>query len=393
METCFYSGSAKDRSFFWHILCTHYVYLNSQKPGSMKNILFLGLLLTGSAFSFAQPNNVLNAYMLLQEGKLSEAKESIDAATEHPKTAEAAKTWYYRGRIYDAIYVELGKEKHEQIPGIGKLQALLEAARSYRKALKLDVSRIDEQDLKRRYAISANYLLNEGVGEYNDKNYDVAASLFEATIVVQEDFGIVDSLAYYNAALAYENVGNSEKAIDRYLKCADIGYNPTMAYYSAASILREAGKTEEALNILNKAQKEYPDDTNILIAKINILLGMELFDDALFTVDQALVNMPENADLHFTRGTLLEPSDPSEAIRSYERAIAADPNHTNAFYNLGAAYYNQAVKLRNADDATAETGKAELVKARMYLLQVESLSPGIEQVLSSLATINEILGE
>jgi len=358
----------------------------------MKIVLFLAMIVSLSTFSLAQPNNVVTAYMNLQEGKLKEAKENIDAASDHDKTSGSAKTWYYRGKIYEAIFQKLNQSGNDEISGVDAIEALLEAARSYRKALKLDTSRLDEADLRRRYAIMANYLLNEGVKEYNENNYPTAIALFKGTTVVQEDFGIIDSLAYFNLALSYEKNENLEEAIKYYVKCAEMDYNPSLTYVSAVLLLRQQGKNEIALDIINSAQNKHPENLDILIAKINLLIFLKEYEDALSALDKALTKMPQNADLHFARGTLLEANDLPEAMACYERAIAIEPNHTNALYNLGAAYYNQAVVLRNADSATSDSGKAELEKSREYLLRVEELSPGIEQVQNSLETIEEILG-
>ncbi len=355
----------------------------------MKTLILLVFIVFGTSISFAQPNNVVTAYMHLQEKQLEDAKEKIDAAANHDKTKSQAKTWYYRGKIYMAIYNDINASEKDY--GISSEQLLLEAYRSFRKARGLNTERIGKKQLDREYQITANYLLNEGVSLYNNKKYKEAAELFKGTVEVQQDFQIVDSLALYNIALATEKAGNLDEAVEYYLKCARIGYQTQNAYHSAVLILRQQGNTDEAFEIVEEGLSKNPNDVNLLISKINMLLAMEDFKGALFTTDQALVEDPNNPNLHFTRGTLLERTDISEAISAYERTIEIDPKHINALYNLGAAYYNQAVELRNADNATNQTGVEELKKSRMYLERVEALSPGIESVQSSLETIKEIL--
>ena len=73
----------------------------------MKKIrLFLFLLLTVSV-AFAQKEKtpkIEKAKILLDKGEVAEAKMIIDAATEHEKTMDKVKTWYYRGLIYESIY-------------------------------------------------------------------------------------------------------------------------------------------------------------------------------------------------------------------------------------------------------------------------------------------------
>ena len=358
----------------------------------MKTLLLLATLILSSIATQAQSNNVLTAYLKLQEDELTDARMHIEAAMEHVKTSEQAKTWYYAGKIYMAIYDRCGKtdgtfEKYPADYYVGL------AKHAYYKATTYDLSRIDENQLMREYQITADYMLNEGVKLYNYHAYKRAALMFEGTILIKEDFDIVDSLAIYNAALAHEKAGNSENAIKFYLTSAEMGYNGAQAYHAAILILKEEGTTEEATTLLKTAREAYPNNIALLTTEINMLLQTEAYDKALFTIDQAIVQTPDNADLHYTRGYLLESSYPEEAIAAYKKAIELNPEHVNAMYNLGAAYYNKAVELRNANGATMETGREELKQAREYLKSVASLSPGIEEVQTSLTMIKKILQE
>src|SRR5687767_12482693 len=70
----------------------------------MKKVLLILLLIP--AFVFAQKPvkpNLNKALSLYQEGKLSEAKDMIDAATTYEKTMNDGKTYYYKGLIYAAL--------------------------------------------------------------------------------------------------------------------------------------------------------------------------------------------------------------------------------------------------------------------------------------------------
>ncbi|XOV67408.1 MAG: tetratricopeptide repeat protein [Fluviicola sp.] len=355
----------------------------------MKTIFFIGLFLLTVGHTFAQPSNVVAAMLSLQEKQLEDAKEKIDAASEHEKTANQAKTWLYRGKIYMAMYSDMNANGKEY--GLSAQDLLLEAAASYKKARGMNTERLDVNQMNREYQIIGNYLLNEGVSLYNAKSFEKAATLFKKTTEIQKDFNIVDSLAMYNVALASEKAGKSEEAVQYYLDCARMGYNSEIAYLSAAVIRREQDRSQDAMKIIEEGLAKHPSSTDLMLTKINLLLAEKDFDAALFTIDKALTKLPDNADLHFTRGTLLEGSDINEAMTAYERAIEIDPDHVNALYNLGAAYYNQAVELRNAEGATNLTGIEELKSSRKYLERVEELAPGNEVVQNSLSTIQEIL--
>ncbi len=358
----------------------------------MRALLIVGIYLFGLSFTYAQPNNVLSAYMYLSDNDLTAAKTAIEAATEHDKTSTSAKTWYYAGKIYMAIYRECNEKggTFEDYPADYYLGL---AKNAYYKATTFDMSRIDGDQVKLEYQMTGDYMLNEGVALYNSNDYQRAAIMFEGTILVKKDFQITDSLAHYNAALAHEKAGNLDRAVTFYKACAEMDFNGAIAYSSAASIRKSQGKDSEAMQIIQTGREKYPSDQSLLILNINMLLRAEEYDKALFTIDQALITMPENADLHFSRGTLLESSNTSQAIAAYKRAIEINPNHVNALYNLGAAYYNMAVEMRNAENATNKTAVEELKMARTYLEKVETLSPGNATVAESLGMIASILEE
>ncbi|WOB07950.1 tetratricopeptide repeat protein [Piscinibacter gummiphilus] len=62
-------------------------------------------------------------------------------------------------------------------------------------------------------------------------------------------------------------------------------------------------------------------------------------DDAVQTLDEALLHLPDNADLHFNRGIALEDQQRhDEAIAAYERALTLRPELADAHYNLACLH-------------------------------------------------------
>lgn len=58
-------------------------------------------------------------------------------------------------------------------------------------------------------------------------------------------------------------------------------------------------------------------------------------DDAVQTLDEALVHLPDDADLHFNRGIALEDQQRlDEAVGAYERALALRHDLADAHFNL-----------------------------------------------------------
>ena len=68
----------------------------------MKRILFF-LFLFATTGMMAQSSKVVSAYNAMKSGNLDKAVEFIEPATTHEKSSTDAKTWVYRGQIYQSI--------------------------------------------------------------------------------------------------------------------------------------------------------------------------------------------------------------------------------------------------------------------------------------------------
>ena len=70
----------------------------------MKKIKLLLVIIVIASTVSAQNSAVNNAFNYLRKGKIANAKDAIDAASEHPDTKDLAKTWFYKGNIYLYCY-------------------------------------------------------------------------------------------------------------------------------------------------------------------------------------------------------------------------------------------------------------------------------------------------
>ena len=116
-------------------------------------------------------------------------------------------------------------------------------------------------------------------------------------------------------------------------------------------------------------------------------------------LEMAIEQDPENATFYFAQGTLFEKLDDEEkAIEAYDKAIEADPEYYNAYYNLGALYYNkgvQQIEVANAIPANEneryleETKKADIwwEKALPYMEKCQELKPDDVMTLESLKNL------
>ncbi|MFN9951677.1 MAG: hypothetical protein ACK55I_01145, partial [bacterium] len=98
---------------------------------------------------------VQTAYNYLRYDNLDKAKEAIDGAVVNETTIGFAKAWYYRGKIYQAIF----ESKNEKFAAL-KPGSLQTARISYEKTLELDSKNEFREDVIGRLEILASLSLN-----------------------------------------------------------------------------------------------------------------------------------------------------------------------------------------------------------------------------------------
>ena len=358
-------------------------------------ILASGLI----SLSFAQNNKVVSAYNYLKYDELDNAKTAIDAASDNAATSGRAKTWYYKGKVYQRIF-ETDNEKFKSLHE-NPLQVAYE---SYKKALSLpDVKKIDIADLQRLYGVVGNQMVNKGIEQFNAKEYDTALANFEAGASVASHFNAVDSLSYYYAAVAASKANQNDKAVTYFNKCIEIDYQGGMAYYYMADMYNQAGDSEKYKATIQKGRASYPDDSNLLTQEINIYLEEGNAEGALLALNQAIEKDQSNKTLFYARGNMFEKRAEMDSINSathiesakadYQKAFELDPLYFDAYYNMGAMIFNQGVArmevvntIRDNTKYAEEKAKAnEIFKQSLpYLEKAHEINPEDKSTMVSL---------
>jgi len=116
-------------------------------------------------------------------------------------------------------------------------------------------------------------------------------------------------------------------------------------------------------------------------------------------LDMAIERDPDNATFLFAQGTLYEKVENiDKAIESYKKAIEADPDFFNAYYNLGAVYYNEGVQqievANSIPSSENERYQEELAKADKwfkkalpYMEKCHELKPDDNMSMESLKNL------
>ncbi|MCK4664196.1 MAG: tetratricopeptide repeat protein [Bacteroidales bacterium] len=363
-----------------------------------KTAIFLVLIISMLSIN-AQQSKVVSAYNYIkpQYNELGKAKEAIDEASKHEKTIGKAKTWYYRGQVYHAIYQSTDtnfQDLHET--------PLTEAVNAYIKAIELDEKEQYKKDCIGRLKIASVQLLNKGINDFNANDYSKALDDFENSIRINslEYINEIDSMAIFNAAIAADRNKNYDKAIKYYNETIDLKYEGSKVFLFLSNVLKTQGDTIASIEKIKDGIDAYPDDNNSLIIElINYYLATNKSEEALGYLKIAIEKDSLNHSFHFAEGTIYDRMEEyDKAIKCYAAAIELEEDFFDAQYNIGAVYYNRAVQHFNvANDIPQNKQKEyedEIVKAKE---QMKSALPYLEKAhelnekdLSTMQSLKEI---
>lgn len=341
-----------------------------------KLILSATCLMLASSAVLAQPAKRTSAYNYLQYGELDNAKDAIDAAAVHEKTVTDAKTWFYRGQIYQAIY-------ESQDPKFQPLaeNALQIAYEAFTKCNELDAKGVHADMTYKYLDVQSRQFINEGIINYNNKHYEAALRAFENTINISAlpQVKRIDSLAIYYSGACAEQTGDLAKAEKYYRQAVDIDYKAEAAFVRMARMYADAGNKEKAFDIVKEGRKRFPENQTLVTEEVNAYLLSDRHAEAMEALNVAIDLDPGNYSLHFALGFVHDrlaaktiETNPAggeeyekhlaDAEKSYKTSVELNPENFDAVYNLGALYFNRAVKLNEYANTIDDMKKFEAAR-------------------------------
>lgn len=173
-------------------------------------------------------------------------------------------------------------------------------------------------------------------------------------------------------------LGKKHDARKDFAKCIKMGTPSHDAHINLAQLSVEVGQVDFALDVLDRADKCFPDTPGISISRIHILRSSGRIEAALNAASTTLQKFTDLAEAIFLRGILLEQNGQLlDAITTLEELLVAHPNHAIAMINLGRfyAFSNQA-------------GKAIKFTEKAY-----SIAPNLPAVVQNLAIRRREVGD
>ena len=364
-----------------------------------KNSLFLLLTCFTVFYASGQKAKIQTAYNFFKEPyqQYDKAKEAIDEAILNEQSAGMAKTWYYRGLIYQALYKN---EKYGQLCD----NCLLTAFESFQKANEKDPKNEWVEEIKLvRIPFLANKFFENGVNAFKEKDFAKALSEFETVQKMTPG----DTSVILNSAYSAERAGNKEKTKLYFSQLIGMKYPDDKIYLSLANVYKQDNDTSNALKTIRTGRTIYPDSLELMLGEINILLAGGKNEEATMALSAATQKDPNNQNLYLALGStydnLANPKDANhkdlskpknyeeyllKAEDAYKKGLTINPDNYEMNFNLGALYFNKAAEMAN--QANKITSNDAYNKAKeAFDLKFKQAEPYLEKALDKNPKLTE----
>lgn len=362
----------------------------------MKKILLTAFAAATVTVASAQNSAVNSAILNHKNGTLDKAQTDIDKAIQHDKTKEKAKTWFYRGVIYQDM---IGNPIYNKFTNDNTPMVVLE---SFDKAESLDSKGEFKGQIPERREMLYGQVLNQAVEFHNSQDWDNAIAKYKLASKVNPK----DTTAVLYAAYAATAKQDYPQAITFYDRLIEIGHKTEDVYKNKVQLQQATEASDEAvMNTLAAALKEHPNSVFLMQEELKYYLKNDRADEAMAKLESAIKADPNNASLYAVLGNLQERKNNLEgATASYKKAIEVDPTNFDAYYNLGVLEYNKGSEINNKaakmDYATYQKkGKALEAQAKKhyeaslpYFQKALEIQPNDQGTMSTLVKVYTRLG-
>ncbi len=364
---------------------------------NVKKAIVFSLLVAAGTTTFAQSGNLRKAKAALQKfeelktagsaelGKsnLDAAKEAIDLAVAHEKTKEDPDTW----TVYALVNANLAATANAA-------EAATAAQEGIAKAKELDKEGKHAENIKVAGQVLGQFNFNQGVAAWEKQDFKTAyASFDQALTFLPGD----TTLTYYSGLAAIQNQ-DYPNAIEKYKLLI-----PAKEFSSHKAVMVDLPKlylsakdTASAIEYAAQAAQAYPNDNDAAVQNIelNLIVGNEA--KVVTDIESQIAKDSNNKSLYYYLGIAQSAANNNDkAIEAYKKAVAIDPNYSDANRNAAATIINgvrDQLNALNDDKSLSNTDyntkvnalKEQIKEALPYLEKVVELNPADSDALRSL---------
>ena len=350
----------------------------------MNKKIILSLLISSfTLVAFSQSKNVQNAFNSFRQENFAEAKYFIDLAANNESTANDAKMWNYRAKIYLEIM--------QKYPDIDE-NAVFEATESHIRCLDRDKKgRISvrkwtrEEDILSGLIACGYNLFNSGVEDYNAKEYKNALRKYDEIFRIipldkdnlLEEGNINENSIYKNQYLAALQLEDIDAQLDYLGKSIENNTEDPTIYYYISNIYSEKGDLNLALEYILKGREKFSNEIILINTEIDLSMKMgKSTQEIVSKLSDAIDLDNSNEVLYIIRSQMYSKlNDNVLAEKDLISALSINPESSSANNNLASLYLSMTeplVKERN-NLGYRETKKIDNLDSKIEELQKKSL--------------------
>jgi len=368
----------------------------------------------------------------LIEGRLTDAKITVDKMCSNPQTANNAQSWYLKAYVYTEIAKSEVYDNLVQFPGKEALNAVT-------KCKEFDTDKKYYSDIVNICLDLGPTLYNKGIKKYNRalksnsaNDYNLALNYFTDFYKVMDVLGndkkFIDQYIEYNnvkpnSVFLYcgyieEKLSDFEKAKEFYNKLIDLKSDKEtakakgmpLAYLYLSNILLKQNDVGKATIIGKRGVELYPDNSDLIINLVNIYKKTDNVDDLSDLLEKSIKNNSTDEKLLFTLAKSYNSISKlfvkrgyqstadmykKKAVETYKKAINLHPkDKTMDFklnYNLGVLLYNSGVRAYKKNYEDRKTYVDFLTDAMPYLEKCHFYDKNNRRVMNMLMMVYQTL--
>jgi tetratricopeptide (TPR) repeat protein len=357
----------------------------------MKKLLVSFIFCGLGVAAMAQRAKVSSADDAVKSNDLVKAKADIQAALENDKTKNEAKTWYVKGKVYEALATK-DKSSGEA----------MEAFESYKKALEIS-PKMPEALLEMNQRMFNLYATvgNAGYGNLNDQKYDSAYARFNEAFSIAQFYngknlgGTIptDTSMTFYTGYAASQAGKKDEAVTYLTKAADLQFKGEPALFVIlAQLYEEKGDKANWLKAIESGKTMFPKDKRFNDMEMIYYSKTGKTDELIGMLEKKVAESPNDFQTVLDYGirvdNLANPHDPepkpanyddlmTKAEGAYKKAIELKSDDATANFQLGALYFNRAVgynkELNGMDSKLQNSPKAKDLQTKVEGLMNQAL--------------------
>jgi arylsulfatase A-like enzyme/Tfp pilus assembly protein PilF len=221
-----------------------------------------------------------------------------------------------------------------------KLSALGYVASDVRASPEGRIGGIDPKD---RIGIANSF--HDGLLDIEEGRFENAVTQLER--VVQSE--PTSELAYHGLAAALIKLRHFEKALPVLQKAVELVPNSGILQYRLGVVLYETGNVKDSVAHFELAVRAVPDWVDARYSLATVYLRTARPAEALREVDRALEVDPTYYRANLMRGILLVEDNPTEALKSLQKAAAEQPDASEPHQYMAQAYERLGNALKSAE--------------------------------------------